>query len=142
MSAGALVALLAASPVPALGTRVEVRVVNDAAPTVRIVTPGDGARLVAGEEVAVRVESTDADGLTMSVDGAPTWSGTTATLAGRWTPSAGAHRLVAVARRDGAPDAVARVDVVAVADGPATPDAPAAPGPTTPAAGADRKSVV
>ncbi|WP_217921049.1 Ig-like domain-containing protein [Miltoncostaea oceani] len=135
MSAGAVVALLSAAPAPALATRVEVRVVNDAAPTVRIVAPRDGARLVAGDEIVVRVETVDADGVAMAVDGTPTWSGTTAELAGPWTPAPGPHRLVAVAHRDGAPDAVARVDVVAVPAGPAAPGEPTPPAPPTPAAG-------
>jgi len=121
---------------PAAATEVGVRVTNEAAPRVWFVTPAEGARLPAGEDVEVRAASEGADRLWIAVDGTRRWSGGTDALTGIWTPGPGRHRLVAVAERDGAPDALASIDVEGVAPAPAVappgpPDA-GAPGPPDP----------
>jgi len=110
---------------PAAATEVGVRVTNEAAPRVWFVTPAEGARLPAGEDVEVRAASEGADRLWIAVDGTRRWSGGTDALTGIWTPGPGRHRLVAVAERDGAPDALASIDVEGVAPAPAA----APPGP-------------
>ncbi|MGE3139096.1 MAG: Ig-like domain-containing protein [Thermoleophilia bacterium] len=106
-----------------------VPVVNVSAPEVSFVTPSDGARVTAGRRTTVRVEAVRADAVRVLVDGAPTWTAPLALLERPWTPAPGTHRLVAVASRDGVPDAVAAIEVVAVEDAPA----PAAPTPAAPA---------
>ncbi len=103
-------------------------VVNVAAPEVWFVTPADGARLAAGVRTTVRVEAARADAVRVVVDGVPAWTAPGLALERPWTPAAGTHRLVAVASRDGAPDAIASIEVVAVEDAPV----PAAPAPATP----------
>lgn len=121
------------------------RVVNEGAPSVLILAPADGARVPAGREIPVRAESRDAAVLWMAVNGARRWSTGGDRLAGAWAPPPGTHTIVAVAEREGAPDAVDTVTIVAVADpagqgpGPAPPPAgrgPDAAGPGAPVRGA------
>lgn len=117
---------------------VGVEVTNAAAPRVRIVTPADGARLAAGVDVPVRVESEGAERLWLAINGTRLWSVRTPMIQGSWAPDVGRYRIVAVAERDGAPDALAVAEVVGVADAsPATapepPAGPVAPGGTGPA---------
>lgn len=112
---------------PAQAVVVRVDVINDAAPLVRIVNPADGARLVSGSPIVVRVEGENADALSMSVNGKATWSGTGDVLIGRWSPSPGTYRLVAVGERSGAPDAVASSTVEVVEPGIPSGTAPAEP---------------
>ncbi len=151
LAAFAVAACAAALAAPAGAVEVRIDVTNAAAPTVRIVTPVDGARIAAGTTVAVRVEGRGADTLSMAVGARPTWSAPGDVLAGEWSPRPGTYRLTAVAERAGAPDALAVSDVEVVAPGdgsngaaPATPPpvgtpptgppAPGpAPGPGTPA---------
>ena len=116
---------------PGHATVVHVNVVNDAAPVVRIVSPADGARFTPGSPIEVHVEGENADTLAMSVNGAPTWAGAGDVLTESWSPSAGTYRLVAVAERSGAPDAVASSTVEVLEAGPgsgAAPTEPPAPG--------------
>jgi hypothetical protein len=120
----------------ARATEVSVRVVNGAAPGVTIVAPRDGATLPAGQETRVVVSARDADGVEMTLDGAAGWSGAGPLLSGAWTPAPGSHRLVAVAHRDGAPDAIDAVTVSATASEPeAAAHVPPGAGPGTPARG-------
>lgn len=115
--------------VPAQATLVRVDVINDAAPVVRIVNPADGSRLVRGAPIVVRVEGEHADSLSVSINGKTTWSGAGNLLGGRWSPSPGTHRLVAVGRRSGAPDAVASSTVEVLEAGSPSGATPAEPPP-------------
>ena len=128
----------AAVAAPATATDVRVRVDNDAAPSVRIVSPADGARLPAGVPAAVRVESRDGERLWATVNGRRAWSVRADVIQGAWAPEPGPSRIVAVAERDGAPDAIAVAVVVGVAAGPAQAGAPPAPPPPPPGARAPK----
>ena len=125
--AAAGAALLAAAGASA--TVVQVEVINEAAPRVRIVSPAHGARLPAGVAVTVVVEGGDSDRLALAVNGVDTWQVPGDHMEGRWTPQPGRHRFVAVASREGAPDAVALAVVVAEepARAPAVPVTPPPP---------------
>ena len=127
---------------PAVAVQVSVSVQNAAAPRVWFVSPKDGDRLPAGEEVVVRAESENGEKLSMIVEGTTVWSvaGDDA-IQGAWAPDVGRHRLVAVAERPGAPDGVAAIEVFGVEPSAAAPGAPpAAPAdpvtPSTPGPGA------
>jgi hypothetical protein len=123
------VALLGALALPARAAEVSVTVRNDAAPKVWFVSPSDGDRLTAGEQVAVRVRSEGGTELEMTVNGTPAWSVTSATIDGSWTPDEGRYRMVAVVSAPGRPDGVASIDVTGVAATPAGATPPAsAPG--------------
>jgi hypothetical protein len=142
LSALAVAAFAGVLAAPAQATVVRVDVINDAAPVVRIVNPADGASLVSGSPIVVRVEGENADALSMSVNGRATWSGAGDVLAVRWSPSPGTYRLVAVGERSGAPDAVASSTVEVVEPGntlaelpaPGSPSPPASPGSPSPPA--------
>ncbi len=112
--------------------------VNAAAPTVWFVGMADGDRLTAWRETEVRVDAADADEIALVVDGVPAWDAPGTSLAGPWTPEPGRHRLVAVASREGAPDALAAIEIDAVPPPGAAPvaTAPGAAGAAPPAAGA------
>ena len=92
---------------------------NDAAPTVWFVSPSDGDRLTAGEEVAVRVRSEGGEELAMTVNGTTAWTVRTDAIDGRWTPDEGRYRMVAVVSAPGRPDGVASIEVTGVAPDPA-----------------------
>lgn len=137
LSALAVAACAGVLAAPGQATVVRVEVINDAAPVVRIVNPADGTQLSGGSPIEVRVEGENADALSMSVNGRATWSGTGNLLTGRWSPSAGTYRLVAVGERSGAPDVVASSTVEVIEPGPpsgATPAEPPAPGSASPPA--------
>jgi hypothetical protein len=122
-----------------------VTVRNDAAPKVWFVSPSDGDRLTAGEQVPVRVRSEGGTELEMSVNGTPAWSVDTAAIDGSWTPDEGRYRMVAVVSAPGRPDGVASIEVTGVAAAPAgasppasapvAPAGPVTPGATTPGPG-------
>ena len=115
---------------PALAARVSVSVYNDASPRVWFVSPKDGERLPAGKEIVVRIESEHGERLSMTANGTPVWSVDGALIQGAWTPDAGRHTLVAVAKRDGRPDGVATIEVIGVKAAAASPGAaPASPVP-------------
>lgn len=123
MTALAAAAAAAAVPAPAGATDVGVRVVNRDAPAVALVTPADGARLVAGRAITLRAASARADRLILLVDGAGIAEGPGGELTARWTPRPGAAVIVALARREGAPDALARARVRASSASQALPGA-------------------
>jgi hypothetical protein len=120
--------------VPARAADVTVTVRNDAAPKVWFVSPSDGDRLTAGEEVAVRVRSEGGEALAVTVNAAPVWSVRSDAVDGRWTPEEGRYRMVAVVSAPGRPDGVAAIEVTGVAPDPApAAAAPGAGGPASPA---------